>query len=474
MAEPDTLENRLFDEIAIGDRASLIRTLTQEDIAAFAAIGGDAAPDLVDEDDTRAGPQSWVVGHGMWGSTLIANILATKLPGPGTQYAGANLTFGTPIGPGDTMTVELTVREMDAATRRLVLGCLGTNQDGQTVVEGSVTVIAPAEKIRRPRVRPPEIVLRRRGGYERLLAACDRLDPVTAAVAHPCDESALSAAAEAGRLGIFNPILVGPEARIRQVADDQGIDISGFERIDAAHSHQSAARAVEQVRNGRAEVLMKGSLHTDELMEAVVDRKTGLRTERRISHALIMDVATHSDVLIVTDGAINIAPDLEAKRDICQNAIDLAHAIGIEEPRVAILSAVETVTNRIPSTLDAASLCKMADRGQITGALLDGPLAFDNAISVEAARIKKITSPVAGRANILLVPDLEAGNILAKQLTFLSKADAAGVVLGARVPIVLTSRADRHRTKLASCAIAATIAAYNRGRLARDAKGPAS
>ena len=472
MTETDLVENRTFDEIAIGDRASLTRTLTEDDIAAFAAIGGDTAPDLVDVDDARDGAQSWVIGHGMWGATLIANILATQLPGPGTQYAGANLRFGAPIGRGDTMRVALTVRERDVATRGLVLDCLGTNQAGQTVVEGTVSVIAPPRKISRPRGYMPEIHLRHRGGYDRLMVTCHRLDPIAAAVAHPCDESALSAAVEAGRLGILDPILVGPEARIRQVADQNGIDIAGFELIDAAHSHESAARAVEQVRNGRAEVLMKGSLHTDELMEAVVNRTTGLRTERRISHAFIMDVATHSDVLIITDGAINIAPDLEAKRDICRNAIDLAHAIGFEEPRVAILSAVETVTGRIPSTLDAAALCKMADRGQITGALLDGPLAFDNAISVEAARIKKIVSPVAGRANILLVPDLEAGNMLAKQLTFMARADAAGVVLGARVPIILTSRADSQRTKLASCAITAIIADYNRGRLAKVPKGP--
>jgi phosphate butyryltransferase len=370
------------------------------------------------------------------------------------------------------MTVTLTVREKLAEEHALVLDCAGRNQLDQPVLEGAVRVVAPTRKIRRQRAQLPDVELRRLGGFERLMSRCKGLGPVSVAVAHPCDSSSLSAAVEASRREILAPILVGPESRIRAVAEETDIDLSGVDVVDAAHSHESAALAVEQVREGRAELVMKGSLHTDELMEAVVSRANGLRTERRISHAFIMDVATRSDVLIVTDGAINIAPDLEAKRDICQNAIDLAHALDIEEPRVAILSAVETVTGRIPSTLDAASLCKMADRGQITGGLLDGPLAFDNAISVEAARIKKIKSPVAGRANILVAPDLESGNILAKQLTFMAKADAAGVVLGARVPIILTSRADTQRTKLASCAIAAIMAHFSRDRLPKVPKGP--
>ena len=471
MSVPDMVENRTFDEIAVGDQASLRRTLTEDDIALFAALCGDVEPEQTDEDE-REGIQSRVVGHGMWGATLVANILGTQLPGPGTIFTGADLRFVGPIGPGDMLTIGLTVRERDAASRTVVLGCTGTNHMDQPVLEGTVRVIAPAAKIRRARAALPDVQLRRSAGFERLMERCEALGPVAAAVAHPCDESSLTAAVEAGRLGILDPILVGPEARIRAVADENQLDISGLTLIDAEHSHHSAGLAVEQVRKGQAELVMKGSLHTDELMEAVVNRSTGLRTERRISHAFIMDVATYSDVLILTDAAINIAPDLEAKRDICQNAIDLAVALGIAEPRVAILSAVETVTGRIPSTLDAASLCKMADRGQITGGLLDGPLAFDNAISPEAARIKKITSPVAGRANILVMPNLEAGNILAKQLTFLGKADAAGVVLGARVPVILTSRADSHRTKLASCAIAAIMAHYSRDRLSKVPKGP--
>jgi len=303
---------------------------------------------------------------------------------------------------------------------------------------------------------------RRHEKYERLIKAAQALPAVSIAVAHPCDEVSLESAVEAARLGIVKPILVGPLARIRDTAQRAKLDISTIEMVDAAHSHESAAKAVEIVRSGKAEALMKGSLHTDELMGAVVSRDHGIRTARRISHCFIMDVPGHPDALIITDAAVNIAPDLEAKVDIVQNAIDLAKAMGSAEVRVAILSAMETINPRVPSTIEAAALCKMADRGQITGALLDGPLALDNAISPEAAKVKGIVSNVAGRANVLLVPDLEAGNMLAKSLSFLAGADAAGIVLGAKVPIVLTSRADSLLTRLASCAVAVAVAAARR------------
>jgi phosphate acetyltransferase len=299
---------------------------------------------------------------------------------------------------------------------------------------------------------------RRHEKYDTLIARCKALPPTRTAVAHPCDESSLRAAIDAAQAGLIAPILVGPRARIEAVAGQHGIDISGLEIVDAPHSEASAAAAVALVREGRAEALMKGSLHTDELMGAVVRRETGLRTARRISHCFVMDVPGHADALIITDAAVNIAPSLRDKVDIVQNAIDLARDLGSPEVRVAILSAMETVNPDVPSTLEAAALCKMADRGQITGAVLDGPLALDNAISEEAARIKKIVSPVAGRANVLVVPDLEAGNMLAKSLSFLAGADAAGIVLGARVPIILTSRADSLTTRLASCAVAALVA----------------
>jgi phosphate acetyltransferase len=299
------------------------------------------------------------------------------------------------------------------------------------------------------------------GKYEQLLTRCSSLEPVATAVVHPCEETALAGAIEAGEKGLITPILVGPLAKIREIAQRHGIELGKTRVVDVAHSHAAAAKAVELVRQGEAELLMKGSLHTDELLGAVVARETGLRTARRISHVFIMDVPTYHKVLVVTDAAINIAPVLEDKMDICQNAIDLVIALRPGTPKLAILAAVETVTSKMPATIDAAALCKMSDRGQIKGALVDGPLAFDNAISKDAARVKGIRSEVAGDPDILLVPDLEAGNILAKQLTFLANADSAGLVLGARVPIILTSRADSVRSRIASCGVA-MLAAHAR------------
>ncbi len=296
--------------------------------------------------------------------------------------------------------------------------------------------------------------------FRRLVERAQKLPPLRTAIAHPCDKVAIESAVEGARLRLIDPILVGPRKRIQDAA--QGFDISALDIIDAEHSHDSAAKAVTEVRACRAEALMKGSLHTDELMAAVVARETGLRTARRISHCFIMDVPGHPDALIITDAAVNIAPTLEDKVHIVQNAIDLAHAMGVRDVRVAILSAMETVNPKVVSTLEAAALCKMADRGQITGAQLDGPLALDNAISPQAAAIKKIVSPVAGRANVLVVPDLESGNMLAKSLSFLAEADAAGIVLGARVPIILTSRADSLLTRLASFAVASLLAESRR------------
>ena len=298
-----------------------------------------------------------------------------------------------------------------------------------------------------------------------MLTRCEGLAPVPTAVAHPCETTALAGAVEAGKRGLIVPLLVGPAAKIKETADAAQIDLDNLEIIDVPHSHAAAARAVELVKEGKAEILMKGSLHTDELMSAIVSREGGLRTGRRISHVFIMDVPTYHKVLIVTDAAINIAPTLEDKVDICQNAIDLAVSLGLEKPKVAILAAVETVTSKMPSTIDAAALCKMAERGQIKGGILDGPLAFDNAISAEAAATKGIKSEVAGDPDILLAPDLEAGNILAKQLSFLANADSAGMVLGAKVPVILTSRADSVRSRIASCGVAKLVAHARRAKL---------
>ena len=303
------------------------------------------------------------------------------------------------------------------------------------------------------------------GKYERLLARCEGLAPIPTAVAHPCEATALSGAVEAATRGLIVPLLVGPAAKIREIAVMSQIDLGNLKIYDVPHSHAAATKAVELVKEGKAEILMKGSLHTDELMSAIVSRDGGLRTGRRISHVFIMDVPTYHKVLVVTDAAINIAPTLEDKADICQNAIDLVISLGLEKPKVAILAAVETVTTKMPATIDAAALCKMADRGQIKGALLEGPLAFDNAVSAQAAETKGIKSAVAGDPDILLAPDLEAGNILAKQLSFLANADSAGMVLGAKVPVILTSRADSVRSRIASCGVAKLVAHARRANL---------
>ncbi|MCT2400738.1 bifunctional enoyl-CoA hydratase/phosphate acetyltransferase [Novosphingobium mangrovi (ex Huang et al. 2023)] len=453
----EMIENRTFDEIKVGDTASVTRTLSNKDIQLFALVSGDVNPAHVDAEFAQSDFFRRIIAHGMWGAGLLSAVLGTELPGPGTIYLGQSLRFLHPVGLGDAITATVTVTEKRADKHILVLDCRCDNQKGETVIAGQAEVMAPTEKIRRPRVALPDIRLADHHAYHRLIDAAAG-EPVPTAVAHPCSASALTAAVEAAEAGLIEPLLVGPEARIRAAAEEADKDISPFRIVPALHSHDAAEKAVGLVRTGEAALLMKGSLHTDELMGAVVSRVSGLRTERRISHAYVMDVPGHTDPLIITDAAINIAPGLMEKADIIRNAIDLAHVIGIAEPKVAILSAVETINPAIPTTLEAAALCKMAHRGQITGGLIDGPLAFDNAISEAAAKEKGIVSPVAGKAEILVVPDLEAGNMLAKQLTFLGGADAAGVVLGARVPIILTSRADSLRTRLASCAIAAMLA----------------
>jgi len=385
------------------------------------------------------------------------------MPGPGTRILSQELRFDGVISVGPEVTASVTAREKKADGCLVVFECK-VSQGGRELVSGSVTVEAPTRRISYSEVATPELILRHNDAYVRLLRRCEGLAPVTCAVVHPCDRDSLLGPLEAARRGLIVPVLVGPEAKIRAVAEAEGVDLAGYKILSVEHSHAAAQQAVAMARAGEVEALMKGSLHTDELLAAVVPSATGLRTARRMSHVFLMDVPAYPRVLMVTDAAINIYPTLEDKVDIVQNAIDLARVLGVAEPKVAILSAVETVNPKIQSTLDAAALCKMADRGQITGGVLDGPLAFDNAISEEAARTKKIVSPVAGKADILLVPDLEAGNMLAKQLQYLAGADSAGIVLGTRVPIVLTSRADSVRTRIASAAVMALVADARRGK----------
>jgi phosphotransacetylase/acyl dehydratase len=452
------IENRTFDEIAVGDSASLSRTVTRQDIDLFALVSGDVNPAHMDPAYADTDMFHKVIAHGLLGAGLISSVLGTKLPGPGTIYLDQDLHFAAPVSIGDTITASLTVRERHPDSGDLVLDCRCVNQDQQVVIRGTARVRAPTQKVRRPRIELPDVRLSRHERFRQLLQATAGREPLVTAVAHPCDANALGAAVEAAHAGLITPILVGPRARIMKAALEAAVDIGAFRLVDAPHSAAAAQRAVALVRSGEAALLMKGSLHTDELLHEVLAPDTGLRTARRLSHVYLMDVPSYPRPLLLTDAAINIAPDLETKRDIVQNAIELAHVMGIAEPRVALLSAIETINPKLRSTLDAAALCKMADRGQITGGVVDGPLAFDNAVSPQAAADKGIRSEVAGRADILVVPDLEAGNMLAKQLTFLAGADAAGVVLGARVPIILTSRADAERTRMASCAVAVLIA----------------
>ena len=384
---------------------------------------------------------------------LLAHVITTRFPGPGSRIIAENLRYGGGMAEGNVLTTGLVVLDIDHKAGVARLACRVTGPGGMVLAEGEVEVLPPitAEE----RALPQMTGLGPHAGkvMADLFARCRALPPVPTAVAHPCDAESLRGAILAAQQGLITPILTGPEARIRAIAAKESLNLSGIALIGTEHSHASAEAAVALVREGRAAALMKGSLHTDELLGAAIAKEAGLRTERRVSHAFVMDAPLYPRPLIITDAAVNIAPDLEAKADIIRNAIKLAQAMGIATPKVAILAAVETVTPKMQATIDAAALCKMAERGQITGGVLDGPLAFDNAISPVAVAAKGIQSPVAGQADILLVPDLEAGNMLAKQLAYLGGAESAGIVLGLRVPMALTSRADNAMARLASAAL---------------------
>jgi phosphotransacetylase len=447
-------ENRTFDELHIGDAAQVTRTLRPEDVELIAVSDqgnrAGAGPDSTSPTSVERNTVS-----GLWDVGLIQELVSTQLPGPGTIYLDLSLHFRRPATAGDTVTARVRVRDMAPETRQVTLGCECVGASGEILTDGQARVIAPNQKLRRARASKISGAQCPAGSrYRQLLDAARKSDPIRTAIVHPCDVLSLASAMEAKEAGLIVPVLIGPVAKIRKAAADAGRDLKDVEIVDVPHSHAAAERAVALAREAKVEALMKGALHTDELMAAVVDKAGGLRTERRMSHVFALDVPHYPKALFITDAAINIAPDLDTKRDIIQNAIDLAHALGIQCPKVAILSAVETVSSLIPSTIDAAALCKMADRQQIVGATLDGPLAFDNAISSAAARTKGISSLVAGQVDILVVPDLEAGNMLVKQLVYLAGAQAAGIVLGARLPIILTSRADDDVARLASCALA--------------------
>jgi phosphate acetyltransferase len=463
-AQNFSFTNRTFDEIKVGDRAQATRRVSSTEVEALALVSGDVDAFHLKDGGPR-GEGNGIQAKAVGAEALLSGLLSRRMPGPGTTILAQDLRFEGAVHAGDELTGSVTVREKRPEGNQIVFDCL-IERAGTTLISGSVTVAAPTQRISYSNVATPELLLRRNDAFAKLLKECQGLEPVRTAVVHPCDHASLVGPLEAAQHGLIVPVLVGPQAKIRAVAEAEKIDLSPYELVDAEHSHAAATLAAEMARDGKVEALMKGSLHTDELLGAVVRSSSGLRTARRISHVFLLDVPAYPRPLMVTDAAINIAPTLEEKVDIVQNAIDLARTLGLEQPKVAILAAVETVNPRMPATLDAAALCKMADRGQITGGVLDGPLAFDNAISEEAAKTKKIVSPVAGRADILLVPDLESGNMVAKQLQYLAGADSAGIVLGTRVPIVLTSRADSVRTRLASTAVMALVAHARRKALA--------
>ncbi len=459
MGVPDHLiENLTFDELQLGQQATLRRTLTRDDISTFALLSGDVNPAHVDAEYAENTRFHGVIAHGMFAGALISSLLGTEFPGPGTIYLAQSLQFHVPVHVGDTLDVVVCVASKNDQRHTVVLACTVHNQRGEQVVSGEATVRAPKQRVVRPRVVMPTLHLfDPQARIEAWLASLAWPEPVRCAVVHPCDEGSLRGALDAARRGLITPVLLAPAARLDRLADALGLSLEGIERIDSQHSHASAGLAAGLAARGEVAMLMKGSLHTDELMHAVL-QEPALRTGRRMSHVFRFEVPAYPKPLLITDAAVNIAPSLAEKADIVRNAVDLAHRLGVVRPRVAILSALETVTPAIASTLDAAALCKMADRGQIEGALLDGPLAFDNAISAEAARVKGIQSQVAGDADVLVVPDMEAGNMLAKQLEYLAGAAGCGVVLGARVPISLTSRADGPIARIASAALAGVAA----------------
>ncbi len=462
MTIPNTeyVENLTYAELNVGQSARMLRTLTTNDIQAFAAVSGDTNPTHLDAEYANDTVFHGVVAHSMWVGSLISALLGTQFPGSGTVYLEQNLRFIQPVRVGDTLAVTVVITRKDDIRQTVDLDCQVINQKAQAVLLGTARILAPTQKVRLPKVNAPHIQLfDPEARFNDLLALGQNMEPVRCAVVHPCDVGSLTGAIDSARHGLITPVLIGPEIRILHLAKEAGLNLAGIEIISVPHSHAAAERAADMAAAGEVEVLMKGSMHTDELIHEVLKRPV-LRTGRRMSHVFRFDVPLYNKPLLITDAALNITPNLAAKVDIIQNAIDFARIMGVECPKVAILAAVETVNPDMPSTVDAAALCKMAQRGQITGGILDGPLAFDNAISSHAAEIKHIKSVVAGHADILAVPDLESGNMLAKQLEYLAGASGSGLVLGARIPIALTSRSDGPRNRVAS-ALLAKLAAHN-------------
>ena len=461
------IENRPFDSLQVGEEARLVHTLTPEDFSLLATQAATIGAGIVDPMVLATRSFSADAAQSGWASALMSALIAGRLPGAGSKLVRQTVETTLPAQPGDVMTIVARVMAKAPEGRRITIEVRATNQHGNLAMAASAEIVAPKKAIAaEPREEFVEQMHEKGRRYRILIERTRDLKPLKTAVVHPVDDASLTGAIEAAHEDLMEPVLVGPEAKIRRAAEAAGLDIGGYQIVPTEHSHAAADKAVAMARAGEVEALMKGALHTDELMHAVVATETGLRTARRVSHVFAIDAHAYPRPLFITDASVNIYPTLIDKRDIVQNAIELVIALGIVTPRVAILSAVETVSPDIRSTIDAAALCKMADRGQIAGGILDGPLAFDNAVSLEAARAKGIVSPVAGQADILVVPDLEAGNMLAKQLVYLADAEMAGIVLGARVPIMLTSRADNTIARLGSCAIALILARHREARSA--------
>lgn len=448
-------ENRTYTELSVGDHAELARLCTADDFYIFANASGNHNPMHLPRHDGDGDGLAEAVAPSMWVGSLVSAVLGNLLPGPGTLLVSQSFDFLGRAHAGDELTVQVEVTEKLPQRRVRFSTRVTRTGDGQPVLDGAAVVIAPERKLTFDDLDVPGLTVQRHRHFDRLLEAAAPLDPIPTAVVAPEEEHSLGGALLAARHTIIAPILIGDRAKIEAAATATDEDLTGFEIVDVADHGAAAAAGVRLVNEGRASALMKGHLHTDELLRAMLSREGGLRTSRRLTHVFVMDVPGLGYPLCVTDAAINIDPDLATKVDITQNAIDLARSLGIETPKVGVLSAVETVNPKIRSSMDAALLSKMAERGQITGGLVDGPLAMDNAISREAARTKGIASPVAGQAEVLVVPDLDAGNMLAKELTFLAHAEGAGIVLGAQAPVILTSRADGEKARLASCAVAA-------------------
>lgn len=456
------LENKTFDDLKTGQSASLTRTLTPQDIKMFGMASRSMGPVHLDETYIQSKPFNRIISHGMWLEALFSSLLGLELPGPGTTYVKQSLSFLNPIAAGETVTAKAIVTAKNKERKEVTLALTCTDSKGRKVAEGEM-VVKPAEsKVCWEMQHLPDVDMADSSRHYELWLRdkIKKLKPLLTAVVHPADIYSLGGAVEAAEEGIIVPILIGPKDKILAAAKEAKLDISKYTLLPTKHSHEAAEKAVEMARSGKVEALMKGKLHTDELMEACMRKETGLRTGRRMSHVFLLDVPSYPKPLLLTDAAINIAPTLMEKKDIVQNAVDLFHALGMGVPKVAILAAVETVNEKMPATLDATALCKMAERGQITDCQIDGPLAFDNAVSLEAATIKGIHSEVAGRADILVAPDIESGNMLYKQLRYFSGVQGAGIVLGAKVPIILTSRASDAKNRIASCALGLVYARH--------------